>query len=165
MITLGQDCLFCGKFCDNLCHNKLMAHLIAPSVNILIVNEDKILLSRRANTNWMDGHLCIPGGHVEKGETPVIAMLREIEEELGVSVNPDDLEFLCVAARNSNVEYVAYEFILRNKNYIFKNMEPEKCSELVWVDINNPPDDTIEHFRMIIEQSLIDNKKYLELGY
>lgn len=143
-----------------------MTHLVAPSVNVFVLSGSKVLLGRRANTGWMDGSLCPPGGHVEKGETPVIAAIREIHEELGVTVEPDDLEFICVAARNTSpTEYVAYEFAIRDKNYEFVNAEPDKCSELAWVDIHNLPDDIIDHFRQIIEEGVLAGKPYLEIGY
>lgn len=143
-----------------------MTHLVAPSVNIFIVNGTKVLLGRRANTGWMDGYLCPPGGHVEKGETPTIAAVRELKEELGVTIDPNDLEFICVAARNNTpTEYVAYEFALRNKGHVFINAEPEKCSQLVWVELTDLPDDLVDHFRHIIEQGLIDKRPYLEVGF
>jgi mutator protein MutT len=143
-----------------------MAHAIKPSVNVYVINGGKLLLSRRANTGWADGMLCAPGGHVEQGETPTQAMIREIEEELGVTVKANDLEFLCVAARNSQPnEYVAYEFMVRDKNYTFINNEAEKCSELVWVDPANLPNDVIDDFRLIIQKSIMSDDKYLEIGY
>lgn len=143
-----------------------MKHMVAPSVNIFIINEGKVLLGRRANTGWMDGHLCPPGGHVDKGETPVVAAVREVEEELGTKVDPSDLEFICVAARNTSpTEYVAYEFVIRNKKYTFSNVEPEKCSELVWVELDNLPDDIIDHFKQVVEHGIIEGQPYLELGY
>lgn len=143
-----------------------MPHLIAPAVNVYIIQGSKVMLSRRANTNWMDGHLCAPGGHVEAGERPRQALVREIEEELGVTVGENDLEFLCVAARHVEpTEYVAYEFVIRDKNYEFINNEPDKCSELVWVELNNLPDDIIEDFRTIVEECINGDKKYLELGF
>ena len=143
-----------------------MSHLIAPSVNVFIIHGRKLLLGRRADTGWMDGHLCPPGGHVEKGESPIVAAIREVQEELGVTIQPSDLEFACVAARNTSpVEYVAYEFVMHSSAYTFQNAEPEKCSELVWVDINNLPHDVIDHFRQIIEQGILGKKPYLELGF
>lgn len=42
-----------------------MSNLIKSSVNAYIINGNKILLSERVNTGWMDGFLCAPGGHVE----------------------------------------------------------------------------------------------------
>lgn len=48
----------------------------------LIVHNDKILLMER----WRDGlhYFSIPGGGIEKGETPEQAAMRELQEELGV---------------------------------------------------------------------------------
>lgn len=143
-----------------------MSNLVAPSVNVFIINGDKVLLGRRANTGWMDGYLCPPGGHVEKGETPMVAIMREIEEELGTKVKSRDLEFVCVAVRNTSpTEYVAYEFVIRDKSYRFKNTEAEKCSELVWVDINHLPHDIIDHFSRVIKEGILGNKTYLEIGF
>ncbi len=143
-----------------------MKHLIAPSVNLYAIKNNKLLLSRRQNKGWMDGYLCAPGGHVEKGETPTQAMIREAKEELGVEISATDLEFLCVAARNNSpTEYVAYEFLLMDKNYEFTNTEPELCSELVWVELSNLPDDIIDDFKQIIDRSIIGKEKYLEINY
>lgn len=143
-----------------------MTHIVIPSVNIFIVKDRKVLLGRRINTGWMDGHLCPPGGHVEEGETPTIAALRELKEELGIELSSQELDFLCVAARNNPPrEYVAYEFIVRNLSVEPINNEPEKCSELVWIDINALPDEVIPHFAEVIQRSIISNEKYLELGY
>ena len=143
-----------------------MKHQVVPTVNVYVIKANKLLLGRRQNTGWMDGWLCPPGGHVEAGETPTVSMVREIEEELGVSVKPEDLEFLCVAARNNpKEEHVAYEFVIRDKNYEFINAEPDMCSELVWVDIYDPPKEVIEDFKQIIQQSLVGGKNYLEIGY
>lgn len=114
----------------------------------------------------MDGRLCPPGGHVEKGETPTQAIIREIQEELGVSVKQEDLEFACVAARNTSpTEYVAYEFVIRDKDYPFHNAEPEKCSELVWVDMNDLPSEIIDDFQQILTDGIIGKKPYLEVGF
>jgi mutator protein MutT len=143
-----------------------MRHQVLPAVNVFIMQDNKVLLGRRANTGWMDGKLCAPGGHIEAGESPTVAIIREIEEELGVAVRPEDIEFLCIAARNTlPMGYASYEFVIRDKEYKFKNNEPELCSELVWVEVDNLPDDVIDDFRLIIEQSLIQGKTYLELGY
>lgn len=141
-------------------------HVVIPSVNIFIVDGPRVLLGRRANTGWRDGDLCPPGGHVEAGETPIVAALRELQEEVGVEVDPNDLEFLCVAARNTGPrEYVAYEFLIRDKTYKFINAEPHKCSELVWVEINNLPEETIDDFREVILRSIVGSEKYLEIGF
>ena len=143
-----------------------MKHQVLPGVNVLVVNDSKILLGRRTNTGWMDGCLGLPGGHIEAGESPTIVMQREIKEELGVKVNLGDLEFLCIAARNTSpVEYASFELLIDNQKYEFVNAEPEKCSELLWADIADLPDDIIDDFRTIIQRGLIQKETFLELGY
>ena len=143
-----------------------MKHLVVPTVNVFIISGTKLLLGRRLNKGWMDGYLCPTGGHVEVGETPAQALISEIKEELGVTVKSDDLEFACVAVRKTTEgETVAFEFIIRDKDYTFINTEPEQCSELVWVDLYALPDDLIDDFRQIITHGIIGKKVYIELGY
>jgi ADP-ribose pyrophosphatase YjhB (NUDIX family) len=43
---------------------------------------DKIVLTRRAD----NGRWCLPGGHVEAGESVAEACLREVQEETGLEV-------------------------------------------------------------------------------
>lgn len=144
-----------------------MNHKVFAAVNIFIVDGNKVLLNRRANTGWRDGWLCAPGGHVIAGETPRKAMVREIKEELGVDIAINDMDFVCVAARvgGNGKEYASYEFKMQKGDYEFVNAEPHKCSELAWVDIHNLPEDIIPDFRVVIEQSILGSTNYLEIGY
>jgi 8-oxo-dGTP diphosphatase len=57
----------------------------------LIDAEGRILLQRRRLGGEHGGLWEFPGGKVEAGETPQSAALREIEEELGVRIEPAEL--------------------------------------------------------------------------
>lgn len=141
-------------------------HQIFASVNLLLVKDGKVLLSRRQNKSWGNGLLCIPGGHIEATESPTAAVIREAKEELDLNVDPKKVRFYCVAARNtSGKEYVAYEFVYELGSETYKNNEPEQCSELLWADPHDLPDTTIKDFRRIIEQGYLRNKLFLEIGY
>ncbi len=143
-----------------------MHKTLLSSTSVSLIKGDNILLSRRKDTGWMDGFLCIPGGHIELGETPRQAALRELKEELDIDLNIDDLEFVCVATRNSSTNiYIDYEFMIRGKEYNYKNNEPECCSELTWVDLNNLPEDVVPDFRDIINRAIVGKEKYLEIGF
>lgn len=132
------------------------------ATNVLIVKNQKILMSRRQNTGWADGLLCIPGGHVEPTEFPIEAAIRELKEELGIRVKKSELVFLCTEVKHvTDRFYVSVEFTLRTAQEPINN-EPDKCSELVWVDPNNLPDDVIPNFRNIIEKSFLNSDQYLE---
>lgn len=49
----------------------------------------EILMMRRANTGWEDGKWNLPAGHVDWGEDPVAAAIREAKKEIGVTLHRD----------------------------------------------------------------------------
>ena len=53
----------------------------------LLERNDEILLQNRCKTDWRG--YCFPGGHVEPGESIVDSVIREMQEETGLTVrNP-----------------------------------------------------------------------------
>ena len=49
---------------------------------LLLVNNNRYLLFKRRDSKLY----ALPGGHVEEGETPLDAVIREIYEELGITI-------------------------------------------------------------------------------
>lgn len=45
-----------------------------------------------------------------------------------------------------------------------KNMEPEKCDDLSWFDMNNLPPNTIPYIKTVIE-NILNKKHYSEYGW
>ncbi|MCY1042105.1 NUDIX domain-containing protein [Corallococcus sp. bb12-1] len=55
-------------------------------VHVMLERDGTVFLQRRSqHVTYLPGHLCTSaGGHVDAGEAPLDAALRELEEELGV---------------------------------------------------------------------------------
>ena len=74
---------------------------LIPEVFLILVKDGKTLLSRRANTGYMDGHYGLVAGHAEAHEPMRIAMAREAKEELLEIVDflKNPKKFLDIGAR------------------------------------------------------------------
>lgn len=55
----------------------------ALAVDAVAIRGNEILLIRRAKEPWK-GMLALPGGFVDSGEDPEIAVVRELKEECGI---------------------------------------------------------------------------------
>ena len=58
----------------------------------------RVLLQQRAPGRAMAGLWEFPGGKVDDGELPEAALVRELNEELGIEANPADLAPACFAS-------------------------------------------------------------------
>ncbi len=52
----------------------------------LVDDEGRVLIAQRPEGKQLAGLWEFPGGKVEAGETPEIALIRELQEELGITV-------------------------------------------------------------------------------
>ena len=121
------------------------------TVHMFFLRENKILLIRRFQTGYMDGHFSVPAGHLDGNEPVRQAAVREAREEIGVRIDPEDIRFAGVFHRLEGDERVDFFVHVQSWNGEPVNAEPEKCDELRWADINELPDKTIPYIRQAIK--------------
>ncbi len=97
----------------------------------LIDPDGRVLIAERPPGKMMAGLWEFPGGKIEAGETPEAALVRELREELGITVKPDCLAPFTFASHS-------YEnFHLLMPLYLCRRWEgtpqPREHSAIKWV--------------------------------
>jgi 8-oxo-dGTP diphosphatase len=64
------------------------------SASVFIHRDGEILIMKRGSAGYAGGGWFIPGGHVEFGETPLEAAVRETREEAQIELDPDALRLV-----------------------------------------------------------------------
>lgn len=126
-------------------------HQTVPSVYLILLKDDQVLLGKRRNTNWQDGKFGLVSGHVEAGESATAALIREAEEEAGIIVQPQDLQPVCVMYREMDRSNVDFFFACRQWQGAVVNAEPDKCEGWEFYPLQRLPDDIIHYLKVVIE--------------
>lgn len=111
---------------------------IPVGIFIMIRQEDKILLQLRQNCSF-SGYYGFVGGHLDGQESIVSAAIREVHEEIGISINPNDLILKTICHSNQGKEYLQFYFECSKWSGNIENKEPEKCAKLEWHNWDNLP--------------------------
>jgi 8-oxo-dGTP pyrophosphatase MutT (NUDIX family) len=139
--------------------------ICAASYLILIHNKTQVLLLLRNNTGYADGLYSLIAGHVEENETIQASIIREAQEEAGITINPQDLEFGCVMHRRAqDRDGLDFFFVTKKWTGQITNAEPTKCAGLAFFSLNQLPSQTLDYVEAGIRASL-NGTKYLERGW
>ena len=74
--------------------------IVLVAAVVLLDPDGRILIAQRPEGKSMAGLWEFPGGKVEPGETPEEALVRELQEELGVTPRPTSLTPLSFASHS-----------------------------------------------------------------
>ncbi|HBO16977.1 MAG: Protein GrpE [Candidatus Moranbacteria bacterium GW2011_GWE2_35_2-] len=143
---------------------------ILLTVKAVIINEDKkVLLLRRAKNEKTHAEYCdLPGGTMEKGESVLAALKREIEEETGIK----DVEIGSVIkiseypeGHEKFDELKALRFLVYCKSGENVKLNSEEHSGFEWLDIDKAIEkiETKNGFEKEKRDTLIAAKRYLEM--
>ena len=134
------------------------------SAYLFLIEDNKILLQRRFQTGFEDGKYGVPAGHLDGNESAREGCAREIKEEIGIDVDPGDLEVVHVMHRKMEDERI--DFFMTTSKYSgeITNCEPEKCDDLSWFDLDDLPKNIVDYVKVAIEHYR-NQVAYSEYGY
>lgn len=120
---------------------------------LFLIQDEKILLQRRFQTGFEDGNYGVPSGHLDGGETAREGGAREMHEELGITIDPQDLNVVHVMHRKAAEDERIDFFVVATKyEGTIVNNEPHKCDDLQFFPFEELPSNTVDYVRQAIER-------------
>lgn len=113
---------------------------IQIGANVIIINsKNQVLLGKRKNI-FGDGTWGLPGGHFEFGEHLAQAACREVKEETGIILKPDQLTFLGISNQPRTDKHYIQTCFVAHTDEEATNCEPDVCYEWRWYSMETLPD-------------------------
>lgn len=129
------------------------------TVLCMVYDGNKILLQDRVKKDWRG--LTFPGGHVEKEESFVQAVIREIYEETGLTISDPKL---CGVKQFQTDEDERYIVLLFKTNKFEGTLVSSDEGEMIWVDRNSLNNcKLVDDFMDLIK--VFDSDNYNEFMY
>lgn len=123
---------------------------------------DQILLLRRQNTGHADGCYGMPGGRVEPGEDFVSAVIREVLEEVGCVVRPEDCRLYALHQMfDGDIEYVNAQFLIRVWQGEPRICEEHKADAIGWFALDALPEKLGDITRAVLSPEVISRGWYV----
>ena len=111
--------------------------MLLVSAVALIDRDGRVLLAKRPESKPMAGLWEFPGGKIEPGETPETALIRELDEELGINTNTSCLAPLSFASHSYSASDNRTAFHLLMMLYVCRRWQgrpqPIEGGALKWV--------------------------------
>ena len=105
--------------------------IVLVTAAALVDGAGRVLIAQRPQGKSLAGLWEFPGGKVETGETPEAALVRELNEELGISIDAASLAPLTFASHSyESFHLLMPVFVCRNWR---GTPEPREHTALEWV--------------------------------
>jgi 8-oxo-dGTP diphosphatase len=126
-----------------------MAKHYRAVIGFLFDGRGNVLMIKKNHPEWQDGRLNGIGGKIEKGETPLQAMIREFQEEAGAEVT----SWRQFAVMNGD-SYTLNLFTSHENVKLNPNVDE---GEISWYPAGQLPDNVLPNMRFLIPMA---NYKY-----
>jgi 8-oxo-dGTP diphosphatase len=121
--------------------------LLLVAAAALIDGEGRVLITQRPAHKALGGYWEFPGGKVEPGEAPEAALVRELKEELDLTIAPDALEPFAFASHAYSDFHLLMPLYLARRWQGEPKLNPDAAQAIAWVrvrelrDYQMPPAD------------------------
>ena len=122
--------------------------LLVAAVIVHDRNTDRVVLIQRGPmARFAPGSWDLPVGKNEPGEPITATAIRELKEETGLLVRPDALQIAHIIHCARGVEapngFLTVVFAAHEWHGAPANKEPDRHSQVIWVSIEDIPDDFV----------------------
>ncbi len=116
-----------------------------------MVCSGQVLLITKSKPEWQRGRINAIGGHIERGEIPVTAMIREFEEETGIKTRQGQWQH---TVRLCGGTWTVYFFVCYAVEEVFKTFRSNGDEKVDAYQISNLPSGVLWNVRWLLPLSL-----------
>ncbi len=102
----------------------------------LLLRNGTVLMGERVETKAYPLHWEFPGGKVEVGETGPQALVRELQEELNITIGTSEEWFHELATYSNGLTYSITYYLVRDFEGEIENLE---FNQVAWFDVASIP--------------------------
>lgn len=114
-----------------------MKYFVRISVIVILKKGEKALFTRRVNTGYEDNKYEFVSGHLEKSENVFEAAIREVKEEIDISINKEDLNFIGCIDKSNTVNHINFVFEVKDFEGEPKIIEKDQCDDYQYANIES----------------------------
>lgn len=116
---------------------------------VITNSENKVLLIKREDLEaW-----ALPGGNIERNETPEEACIREVKEETGINISVDKINGIYIRTI-PGLKDVTFVYKATAGKYTKLEIDEKEVLDIGWFNIGSLPNHTLTGIRDIINNSL-----------
>ncbi|RZU48759.1 ADP-ribose pyrophosphatase YjhB (NUDIX family) [Krasilnikovia cinnamomea] len=113
-------------------------------VLLLLHHDDRVLLAQRSGTGYADGQWNLPSGKLEHGEDAITAVLRETHEEVGLHLDPAEVQMVATVHHRNTTGHARIGLVFTahhdpDRHGEPVNAEPHKCARIEWFPADSLP--------------------------